>query len=33
MYAHAMDGSGYADEVRSAVEAAVNKVHSNPAHD
>jgi competence protein ComFB len=33
MYAHAMDATSYGDEVRSAVEAAINKVHANPAHD
>jgi competence protein ComFB len=33
MYAHAMDEGDYADEVRAAVETAVNKIHANPAHD
>jgi len=33
MYAQAMEESAYADEVRSAVKAAIDKVHSNPAHD
>jgi competence protein ComFB len=33
MYAQAMDESGYADEVRAAVDLAIAKVHANPAHD
>jgi competence protein ComFB len=33
MYAHAMDGSAYAQEVRVAVDAAIGKVHANPSHD
>jgi competence protein ComFB len=34
MYAHALDeGSDYARELRAAVDAAITKVHANPAHD
>jgi competence protein ComFB len=33
MYAHAMDEGGYAKQVKTAVKAAIDKVHSNPAHD
>jgi competence protein ComFB len=33
MYAHAMDGSEYAESVRDAVDAAISKVHANPSHD
>jgi len=33
MYAHAMDEGDYADGVRAAVDAAIDKVHANPAHD
>lgn len=33
MYAHAMDEGGYAEEVKAAVRAAIDKVHANPAHD
>jgi competence protein ComFB len=34
MYAHAMDEGGYyALEVKTAVDAAITKVHANPAHD
>lgn len=33
MYAHAMDEGSYAAEVRAAVDAAISKVHANPAHD
>jgi competence protein ComFB len=33
MYAHAMDGSAYAQDVRAAVDAAISKVHANPSHD
>lgn len=32
MYAHALDDS-YINQVRSAVDAAIKKVHANPAHD
>ena len=33
MYAHAMDEGGYAADVKAAVDAAIRKVHANPAHD
>jgi competence protein ComFB len=34
MYAQAIDGdSGYSQEVRSMVEAAIRRVHANPGHD
>ncbi len=33
MYAHAMDSSSYADDVRIVVDQSIRKVHSNPAHD
>jgi competence protein ComFB len=33
MYAHAMNGGAYAEEVRAAVNAAIAKVHANPSHD
>ncbi len=33
MYAHAMDGGGYALEVKAAVKAAIDRVHANPGHD
>lgn len=34
MYAHAAKDQGvFADEVKLAVDAAITKVHSNPAHD
>jgi competence protein ComFB len=33
MYAHPMDESAYSDEIKRAVEAAIAKVHANPAHD
>jgi competence protein ComFB len=33
MYAHAMNETEYAQEVRAAVEAAISKVHANPGHD
>jgi competence protein ComFB len=34
MYAHAIDGkSPYAEDIRRAVDAAITKVHANPAHD
>ena len=33
MYAHAMDGGVYMDEVKAAVDKAIKKVHENPAHD
>lgn len=32
MYAHALDES-YMNQVRSAVDSAIKKVHANPAHD
>jgi competence protein ComFB len=32
-HAHAMDGGGYIAEVRKLVDAAIHKVHANPAHD
>jgi competence protein ComFB len=34
MYAQAIDeNSGYSQEVRSMVDAAIRKVHANPGHD
>jgi competence protein ComFB len=33
MYAHAMDGGAFSKEVRTAVAAAISRVHANPAHD
>jgi competence protein ComFB len=33
MYAHALEGSAYEEEIRKAVDAAITKVHSNPSHD
>jgi competence protein ComFB len=33
IYAQAMDGGEYAQEVRAAVAAAIGKVSANPAHD
>jgi len=34
MYAHAMDEKGpYSEEIRRMVDAAITKVHANPAHD
>jgi competence protein ComFB len=33
MYAHALGGSSYIEEVRRIVDAAIHRVHSNPAHD
>jgi competence protein ComFB len=33
IYAQAMDEGGYSREVRAAVDAAITKVHANPAHD
>ncbi|MBL8965708.1 MAG: late competence development ComFB family protein [Spirochaetaceae bacterium] len=33
MYAHALDGGAYAEEVRKAVDAAISKVHAKPSHD
>ncbi len=33
MYAQAMDEGSYAGLVRTAVDAAINKVHANPGHD
>lgn len=34
MYAHAaMDEGAFADEVKLAVDSAITRVHSNPAHD
>jgi competence protein ComFB len=33
MYAQAMDEGAYAAEVRTVVDAAISKVHANPAHD
>jgi competence protein ComFB len=33
IYAQAMDEGDYSREVRAAVDAAINKVHANPAHD
>jgi competence protein ComFB len=33
IYAKAMDEGDYSREVRAAVDAAINMVHANPAHD
>lgn len=33
LYAHAAEGTEYADRVREAVKAAVEKVRKNPSHD
>ena len=33
MYAHAMDTSAYAEDVKAVVDQAIRKVHANPAHD
>lgn len=33
LYAQAADGTEYADQVRKAVEASVEKVRKNPSHD
>jgi competence protein ComFB len=33
MYAHAMEKGSYAADVSAAVDAAITKVHANPAHD
>jgi competence protein ComFB len=33
MYAQAMDEGGYAQQVRAAVNTAIDKVHANPGHD
>lgn len=33
MYAQALDGGGYATDVKVAVATAIDKVSANPAHD
>jgi len=33
LYAHAADGTEYADHIRKAVETAIEKVRKNPSHD
>ncbi len=33
MYAHALDGSAYGEEVRKAVDQAIAKIHAKPSHD
>ncbi len=33
LYAHAADGTEYAQEIHKAVESAVEKVRKNPSHD
>jgi len=33
LYAHAIDNTDYAWEVKKAVKEAVNKIRNNPAHD
>ena len=33
LYAHAAEGTEYAEQVRKAVEKAVEKVRKNPSHD
>jgi competence protein ComFB len=33
MYAHALDGGSYAEEVRRGVTAAIDRIHANPSHD
>jgi competence protein ComFB len=33
LYAHAADGTDYADQIRKAVETSIAKVKDNPSHD
>ncbi len=33
MYAAALDGGEYAEEVRRGVSTAIDRVHANPSHD
>jgi competence protein ComFB len=33
MYAHAMDSGAYGEELRQAVDLAIQKVHEKPSHD
>ncbi|HET7839936.1 MAG TPA: late competence development ComFB family protein [Rectinemataceae bacterium] len=33
MYAHALDGGDFAEEVRRGVSSAIDRVHANPSHD
>ncbi len=33
LYAHNLDNTGYAEEVKKAVRTAIDKVSSNPSHD